>query len=811
MSKGKLLAIIISAVLAVSIAVGVGIFLYDRNSMPAEGTAVINDNVHIVTETTEEAKTPVIVEENTLVYNQDPEIQIGDVVVSDITDVAPSGFMVKVVDVKVVDGMYVYETEPATFADVFEEANITKNFLITEETFFEMDESDLEGGDDFLAGAILLCSNSNDLSNLRMEKEPAFSKLANGDAQFAYSGNFNFKLAKNTTLKGNIGCTIWLEFTLKVRWRKVELSLVTHLITDGEMSLEYEHEIYSGEYEKEIANKSLPNIYFYCVIPVVITNDLYFGIEGSANVTGTFTATVSLDTERVVGFIYNKGDLTEINQFTKPKEPFKWGTEADFSGNASIGVVTKLTSRLYGSTGTEIAAGVTAKMEGQLKGYMGSTGPEIAGNLKLSVSPLLRGKLVVTVPVIDKQLADLTLFDVKFSPFWEKKWEAAMPTPTPTPKPTATSTPVPTATPTPSPVPTATPEPTATPTPSPVPTATPVPTPSPTPTPTPKPTPTPTPKPVVVIGRPTPSPTPTHRPTATPTPMVTATPTPSPTLTPTPSPVPTATPTPKPTATPTPVPTATPTPKPTATPTPKPTATPTPKPTATPTPKPTATPTPKPTATPTPKPTATPTPKPTATPTPKPTATPTPKPTVTPTPKPTATPTPKPTATPTPKPTATPTPTPKPLETGPLGLKFRLESDGTYTVVGIGTCTDTDIVIPSTYNGKKVATIGAYAFASSRTITSIVIPDSVDWIEEGAFSGCIALKSVTMSKNVNWLEPYTFFNCTSLTSIELPSVSYISAYCFANCTSLANVTMAKGSYDKTAFNNAYKYIKITQK
>ena len=50
-------------------------------------------------------------------------------------------------------------------------------------------------------------------------------------------------------------------------------------------------------------------------------------------------------------------------------------------------------------------------------------------------------------------------------------------------------------------------------------------------------------------------------------------------------------------------------------------------------------------------------------------------------------------------------------DSGSEGLAYELRDDDTYAVVGMGTCTESDIVIPSSYNGKAVTEIAIDAFA----------------------------------------------------------------------------------------------------
>ena len=106
--------------------------------------------------------------------------------------------------------------------------------------------------------------------------------------------------------------------------------------------------------------------------------------------------------------------------------------------------------------------------------------------------------------------------------------------------------------------------------------------------------------------------------------------------------------------------------------------------------------------------------------------------------------------------------------TGSKGLTYTLNSDGRgYTCTGIGTCTETEIVL-DTYNGKPVTAIGYEAFRGCSQMTSISIPSSVTRIEQSAFRECTGLTSVVIPKRVTEISIQLFEGCTSLTSLTLP-------------------------------------------
>ncbi|MDE6275276.1 MAG: leucine-rich repeat protein, partial [Clostridia bacterium] len=96
-----------------------------------------------------------------------------------------------------------------------------------------------------------------------------------------------------------------------------------------------------------------------------------------------------------------------------------------------------------------------------------------------------------------------------------------------------------------------------------------------------------------------------------------------------------------------------------------------------------------------------------------------------------------------------------------------------YSVAGIGTVVDTDIVIPDTYNNLPVLEIEYMAFADNQKITSMVIGDNVRKLGGYAFSDCTSLKSITIGKNYkDYGMGYNFGNLHSLEEINYNAVEY---------------------------------------
>lgn len=134
------------------------------------------------------------------------------------------------------------------------------------------------------------------------------------------------------------------------------------------------------------------------------------------------------------------------------------------------------------------------------------------------------------------------------------------------------------------------------------------------------------------------------------------------------------------------------------------------------------------------------------------------------------------------------------------------------------TGSETNLVLPATHNGRRLVCIWSDAFAGNKTLASISIPASVDFINMRAFQGCSALKTVTFAKDasLSFVGDSAFAGCdlsggfdlpstvtslgssafdsSSLKAITLPSgLSSLGDSAFNGCASLTSVTFAKNS------------------
>ena len=140
------------------------------------------------------------------------------------------------------------------------------------------------------------------------------------------------------------------------------------------------------------------------------------------------------------------------------------------------------------------------------------------------------------------------------------------------------------------------------------------------------------------------------------------------------------------------------------------------------------------------------------------------------------------------------------------GLSFTSRGDGTCYVSGLGSCTDTDVVIPlRSPAGDSVTAVGDGAFSGCKALTSVVFSESCKSLGEQAFAGCTSLAAIEFSDSLSAIAAGAFTGCSSLSEIMIPSsVTEIDVSAFFGCDALAEISVSEeNSIYKTIDGNLY--------
>ena len=161
------------------------------------------------------------------------------------------------------------------------------------------------------------------------------------------------------------------------------------------------------------------------------------------------------------------------------------------------------------------------------------------------------------------------------------------------------------------------------------------------------------------------------------------------------------------------------------------------------------------------------------------------------------------------------------------GFGARNSDDG--YVLGVSPAPSGAIAIPVKLGGKAVQGIGEEAFAGSKQLTRVTIPDGVTVIKAQAFRDCKglasvtipnsvtsigsqALKSIHIPNGVTVIDGGVFRDCKGLTSVTIPdSVKSIEGGAFRGCTALKSINIPKSveSIDDDVFSDCDSLAAIT--
>lgn len=149
------------------------------------------------------------------------------------------------------------------------------------------------------------------------------------------------------------------------------------------------------------------------------------------------------------------------------------------------------------------------------------------------------------------------------------------------------------------------------------------------------------------------------------------------------------------------------------------------------------------------------------------------------------------------------------------GLSFKSNGDGTCSVTGIGTCTDTDLVIPEKSPDEDIVTsIGSKAFhrdenGANSNITSVTFPKTIVQIGDEAFSYLHNINKVNFNDGLQKIGENAFYGCDKIEEINFPeSLTDIGKSAFNGLDKLKELTIPKNV--TTIGDNAFEFCKALE-
>lgn len=145
------------------------------------------------------------------------------------------------------------------------------------------------------------------------------------------------------------------------------------------------------------------------------------------------------------------------------------------------------------------------------------------------------------------------------------------------------------------------------------------------------------------------------------------------------------------------------------------------------------------------------------------------------------------------------------------------------------------VIVPKEIDNRPVIGFALDCFTSKHQMTEIILPETMLWLEDGAFINCTNLKRIVLPKkmadtnggnyfqdctsltdivlpeNLVTISYATFKNCISLQEIELPeSIKFIQFSAFENCCSLKEISIPENTIkiEEKAFYNCTNLKKI---
>lgn len=440
--------------------------LYKDKKQKQEGDVIVKENVKVITSDMDRKKKPINVNDDNLIFESNPKYKEGDVIVAGEISGAENGFIRKVVSVKKATGGYVVETQSALLTDVFEKAYIEKRLKLTKDGVQEVSNNVSRKDTDKAVETVQMMSakmekNYSVIEMAEKKKDSSSSdgtetqddskskedgdKKTQNDSKSKESDNedpekekpeseYEFgKVFEETidevTISGDAGVDLDVHLMLDINHGNIKYGMAMYRKASASLTVDLKKGMNKG-YEKQLFEKKLPNYTFFVSgVPIVITNQLESNLTGKIGIEGNWNMSLSWLDEQTVGFIYDS-KTNKVKEIKDPKEQkdisdgIEWSTIASAKGDASAGIDIHLITKLYGTCGGDISAGIFGNASGEVS-LSNREDQYYAGTVNLSIVPNLTGKLVVDLPLVSEELMEVEIFNKDLPAIWEKEWKSS--------------------------------------------------------------------------------------------------------------------------------------------------------------------------------------------------------------------------------------------------------------------------------------------------------------------------------------------------------------------------------------------------
>lgn len=146
------------------------------------------------------------------------------------------------------------------------------------------------------------------------------------------------------------------------------------------------------------------------------------------------------------------------------------------------------------------------------------------------------------------------------------------------------------------------------------------------------------------------------------------------------------------------------------------------------------------------------------------------------------------------------------------GLEFKSNGDGTCDWIGLGTCQDTEIVVPEKNGEETVVSVAKEVLDRKKGITKVTLPDTVKALQENALAYNDDLVEIDFGNGLESIGDNAVGYCEKLKIAALPSgLKSIGNSAFSDDSTLAEIVIPEGieSVGRYAFARTDSVKKIT--